>query len=468
MKTAIHIGKFFKPYLPVAIFFCLFAAIFCGCKDKSKHARKSGPKNNIIILSVESLRWDHLGCYGYSRPISPNIDKLAASGTLFHRAYAQSSWTKPSIASTFTSTFFSTHEVHNIQGQEGTDNLEKLFPVLREKFSTLPSFFALQSYRNFGMTYNRHLWDKFGFGRGFAEYSSQISDETALERIMSLIKNENEPWLIFWHIMAPHWEYNPPPEYRMYDQNPEAITISGQNWREICDGKIKLSSEDLAHNIALYDGAIAYADNMIGKIVDAIDAKGIRDRAWIVVTSDHGEEFLEHGGVGHGRSLYEEVIRAPMIISGPNVPAARRIETPAQNIDLFPTLADLGDFEVPKGLQGLSLTPLFEEKGVNSWPRKFVFSEVEVDLHTVIGAKFKYIVNHQNGHEELYDLIEDPLEKNNLASIPAYNKVKILFADESKRLLSQNKSISNDNGKIETIGAPEEMLEKLKSLGYIR
>jgi len=456
-----------KFYIVYFVFILFVIGALCGCK------RASSPKSpNVLVISIESLRWDHVGCYGYPRPITPNIDRLARSGALFERAYAQCSWTKPSIATTFTSTYLSYHGAtnpiasSNAGPADGTDD-KRVFPVLRDGFRTMADFFSKNGYRSFGWTGNSHLWSLFGFGRGFTQYNARIAtDGKVVKNAKEVILAEQEPWFAFIHIMTPHWEYLPPPKYRRYDRYPHALSINGSNWRRICDGIVKLTSRDIEHNVALYDGEIAFTDFMIGVLLDTLDKKGLSDRTVVVVMSDHGEEFMEHGGVGHGRSLYEEVIRVPLIIAGPGVPPGRRIEALAQNADLFPTLATLCGFNPVEGLQGLDLTPLIAGKTVKS-PRKYVYSEV-VNLHAVIGTRFKYLFDHEIDREELYDIVEDPGEKNNLAKTPDYRKIKIAFDKHARSQLAHNRRLSAKMGKARSVRAPEKLIRDLRALGYLK
>ena len=451
------------------LLFFMLASIFfllspC-CERKFSTTPELGFKPNVLILSVESLRYDHVGCYGYSRPITPGIDALAASGTLFEKAYAQSSWTRPSIASTLTSTYVSSHMMSNPESSDSGDGNE--FPRLRAGFATVASIFSDAGYTCFGWTSNKHLWPSFGFDRGFAEYNARIGDKAALDRAIKTIENREAPWLIFFHIMAPHWEYSPPPEYRAYDKYPRGISIKGDNWQKICNREIVLSREDLDHNIALYDGEIAYADNMIGTILETLRSNGGLEKTLVVITSDHGEEFLEHGGVGHGRSLYEEVIRVPLVMAGPSIPAGVRINAPVQNIDILPTIAEICGVKVPAHIQGASLGAAFTKKSGDP-KHKLVFSEVENNRYSVTGVRFKYIYDPVSGKEELYDIVADPAETNNIAKIGAYEKVRIGLAENARKRLEENRLLSKKMGPLDTVKAPSEVMKSLKTLGYFR
>ena len=447
-------------------FLALACALFINCKSHS------GARPNVFIISVESLRRDHVSCYGYSRPITPNIDSLARAGAIFDKAYAQCSWTKPSVASTFTSTYYSYHQVTNpspktSNNANSSENRNSSFPILRNGFTTIASFLTGKGYTCYGWTTNRQLLGVFGFGRGFAQYNATLSsDEQVVERVISNIGSSHQPWFIFVHLMAPHWDYNPPLKYRSYDRYPSGIPINGNNWREIGDGKIRLSAEDLEHNIALYDGEIAYTDDLIGRMLEALNRTEAKKNTIVIIMSDHGEEFMEHGGVGHGRSLYEEVIRVPLIFCGLGIQKGRKIDALVQNIDVFPTVAALCGFHPPEGLQGLNIEPVLKTKATKI-PRRFVYSELE-NLHAVIGINFKYLFDPLAHRQELYDLAHDPGEKNNIATATKILKIKDDFAKLGSEWLVQNQNLSARMGKSEYINIPQETINQLKALGYLR
>jgi len=445
------------------LFSALAGVFFCGCKSSS------GARPNIFIISIESLRRDHVSCYGYSRHITPNIDGLARTGVIFDKAYSQCSWTKPSVASTFTSTYYSYHQVTNPtpNNANSSENRNSSFPILRNGFTTIASFLAGKGYSCCGWTANRQLLGAFGFGRGFNQYDATLSsDEQVVERVIANIGSSHQPWFIFVHLMAPHWDYNPPLKYRNYDSYPSGIPINGNNWREISDGKIPLSAEDLEHNIALYDGEIAYVDDMIGRMIEALNGTEEKKNTIVIIMSDHGEEFMEHGGVGHGRSLYEEVIRVPLIFFGPGILKGRKNDALVQNIDVFPTVAALCGFHPPEGLQGLNMEPVLKTKAAKI-PRRFVYSELE-NLHAVIGVNFKYLFDPLAHRQELYDLARDPGEKNNIAFSTKILKIRDDFAKNGSEWLAQNLGLSARMGKSEYINIPQETINQLKALGYLR
>ena len=427
---------------------------------------------NVLILSIESFRRDHMGLTGYSRPITPVLDNLAYRGVYFERAYSQASWTRPSIASTLSSTYPSLHRVSDEDVVRIENVRSRIAPVLfitrklSDSFSTIPEIFQSRGYRCYGWSYNQQIWEGFGFQQGFDEYSTEVSDEEIVRRLIRLFgEKENHPFFVFTHFLGPHLPYNPEERFRIYDSHPEGVDIDVENFERINKGEIKLSREDIDHNIALYDGAIRATDAHIGEILEALDEGGLRDRTIIVVMADHGEEFYDHGGVGHGESLYEEVIRVPLIIAGPGFPEERIVDVPVQNIDLMPTLTELIFGFTPEGIQGNSLLPLFRKK--NARLRRPVYSEIQ-GSHAVILEEWKYILVSLSGAEYLFNLAEDPLERRNLAGNPEYEPVRRQLEAELEGMLDSSREWGKNIDYSMPGELPDEVIEGLKSLGYIR
>ncbi len=437
------------------------AACLTAACEKNKNNRP-----NLLIISIESLRADHVGAYGYSRDVTPNIDKLAREGVLFKNAFAQSSWTKPSVASTLTSTYQSVHKIRNPRAYgKGKAQEPKKLPGLRETFPTIPEFFSSKGYRCYGWTQNKHLWGRYGFERGFRIYDAASGEDyEILERVKGVLESDYKPWLIFIHLMSPHFEYAPPEEYRKYDEHPDAVSITPSNWKKICNNQLDFSKKDVQHNISLYDGEIAYTDHLIGRIMSKLETEGLKENTVVVISGDHGEEFTEHGCVTHGTSLYEELIRVPLIMAGPGREKGMEIDELAQNIDIFPTLARLCDLEPPESLQGLDLLP-FAEGQVSGRPGKYVYSELG-EIHAISGNRFKYIYNEENGQEELYDTIEDPAEKNNLTDVEFYSGLKHGLASRLKKWLDKNEKLSEKMGGSRRVKTPERVIRDLEALGY--
>jgi len=373
------------------------------------------PPRSLIIWLTDTLRADHLGCYGYHRHTSPHIDTFAAEAIRFEDLIAQSSWTKASIASMLTGLFPSFH------GAEDRDdklypNLTTLTQILKKAgfntsaFSANPSFFARE----------------WGLSKGFDEvwYYHQRREVASTKKIMA----DLEPWLIshageqiflFVHTMDPHAPYKPPEPYnRMFSESRSDQPGSGAGvHRQHNRGEV---SEDLSaevfRQVARYDGEIAYNDSQFGLFLEQLKKTGFYDNSIIVFTSDHGEEFYEHGGWAHGHELYQEQIRIPLIIRLPAGRfAGREIKGMVSGVDLLPSFLQLVGLDPHPGHGSSFIRSL--EQGEAFAPLE-VFSEQHLDkdrLFSLIRGRYKFIQRLEPEPENyLFDLVADPTESTNL------------------------------------------------------
>lgn len=301
---------------------------------------------NVVLISLDTLRADHLGCYGYSRNTSPNIDRIARNGTIFKNAIAQAPWTAPSHISLFTSTYPIQH------GVESYSNLRKL----SRRFVTLAERLKESGYITAGFTGGAFMSGEIGFDRGFDVYND-ISNKKGDIKYSSgyvfdwLSQNYKEKFFLFIHCFDIH-QYNPPEPYnKLFCPNYQGkIKPSKELVFKINDSYggffETLSKEDVEFIISLYDGAIAYVDSFIGKLVEKLKEHNIYDRTIIIITSDHGEAFNEHGKTGHGFILYDELIRIPLVMKGPGIPKKMEIEQTVRQIDIMPTILELLDIHL--------------------------------------------------------------------------------------------------------------------------
>lgn len=388
---------------------------------------------DIVLIVVDTLRADHLGAYGYTRDTSPVIDALAERGVLFEAAWGAAPWTLPSIMSIMTSRYPSGHRVEN-------DGLR-----LADGIPTLAQTFEAGGYATGGFVSHIYVTETFGFKRGFQRFEDfDLADpayrlEAGMEPDATRVTDAALEWLaaqgdrpvfLFVHYFDPHWPYDPPDDVRaQFPSDYRGDLDAGYDSISLFqEPNIAMPEDYRTFLLDRYDGEIRYVDREIGRLLEGLGRSGRRDRAWITVTSDHGEEFKEHGSVGHGRSLYEEVIRVPLVIAGPGSGTAgrggRRIAAPASGIDLFPTLIDLAGFERrPPGLEGGSLAPALRSGGgpaPGSDPGATIVISETVRLNTYQkalrrGAR-KLIQFMGQNRSELYDLALDPGEKNDLAA----------------------------------------------------
>jgi arylsulfatase A-like enzyme len=425
-------------------------------------------KINVILISLDACRADHLGCYGYSRETSPNIDRLARQGVLFRTAIAQAPYTVSSHMSLLTSLYPSFHTVNTIE--EG---------FLPPSIPTLAEILYNNGYRTWSMTGGGQLYGQSGFARGFEttiEYTSiQMDFERKVnEAIVFLEKERENNFFVFLHTYKIHTPYSPAAPYdTLFDPSYQG-TIRGSYETIVSFNKkeLSLTERDMEHITALYDGEIREADNALAKLLDYLEKTGLDKNTLIVVTADHGEEFGEHGRIGHSHTLYDEVLKVPLILRLPGtLPADKAISTQVQSVDILPTILDITGVKWEKPFfQGKSLMPLILAKKTPSW-EEVAFSErlakdgVHWRARRTPSSKYIFRSRRRTGkiNHCYFDLNQDPGEQQNLKLDDAltqemFAKIQFLLDAEKKNAGLQGKKQKLD----------EKTLETLRALGYLR
>lgn len=332
---------------------------------------------NIVLISVDMLRPDHMGCYGYHRPTSPRMDRLAAEGALFEQAVSSTSWTLPAHAALFTGLADSVH------GCLDTDR------PLHADHTTLAERLRARGYATAGFFSGPYLHPVFGLGQGFEAYedctsyarrSAELAAETGAvdgpeiwrashDDVTSphvyaavhawLTANRRRPFFLFVHLWDVHFDFIPPPPYDTLFDPDYRGWVTGRHF--LNDRRINrdMPARDREHLLALYDGEIAWTDAHVGRILDDLDALGLRDTTLVVLLSDHGSEFFEHGLKAHRQTLYDEVVRIPLIVRCPGrIAPGTRASAQVSIIDVAPTILELAGLDAPADVMGRSLVPL--------------------------------------------------------------------------------------------------------------
>ncbi len=369
---------------------------------------------NLILIVVDALRADHLSYYGYERNTSPNIDKLANKSIVFLNAFAQSTFTLSSFMSFLTSLYPS--RVYNFSLNPWNNSRE--LSLSYTTYLNLPEILRKNGYYTLAFMNNPHSSSLYGFNKGFDYFDEKgVFDgkyaiiESVNERIVEKLKEvKGRKFFLFIHYMDVHCPYTPPKPYlSMYDSSNSSLNLTGKcGWTYF--NFVNLTQEDVKRIIAAYDGEIRYTDEHIGKLIKKMEELNLLNKTIIILTADHGEELKDHGFIGHGHSLYNELIHVPLIIYHPRM-GNRIVDTQVQLIDIMPTVLDLLGIEVPNQIQGRSLLPLIYSNTKVDSP---AFSEL-YSLISVRYQNFHFIYNIRTGREELYDLKNDPFEQVNLA-----------------------------------------------------
>lgn len=326
------------------------------------------PVDNVVLVSIDSLRADHLGIYGYAPPTSPTLDALGATGVVFDRAYSTTTWTLPSHAALFTGLDDLAHGVVDT----GTR--------LPEAVDTLAESLARAGVHTTGFFSGPYLHPAFGLSQGFDEYVDctslradlaerrltprdhltshrDITNPVLLDAIGSwLAKPRAARNFLFIHMWDVHYDYIPPERYvRLFDPG-YGGSVDGRNYVYNTRIHAGMRPRDLQHVIALYDGEIRYTDDTLGSILEMLGKAGLLESAAVIVIADHGEEFFEHGKKGHRNNLFEESLRVPLILQVPGfTPRRSRVDEVVSLVDLYPTVCELLGAPCEPGRPGVSL-----------------------------------------------------------------------------------------------------------------
>lgn len=436
---------------------------------------------NVVILLMDTMRPDHLGCYGYERETSPQVDELAAKGVVFGRCYATADYTSASTASLFTGKYPLAH------GYVNADN------VLEEENETIAELFRDRGYRTAGFTANGLVGEKYQMNQGFDEFfeKNRASAEEMMGAISAFVhRSGDEPFFVYAHFMdvhdpyripRAHWDRFADPQEFAYDMADTLLhdrfvmdTWWGrvQKWWEE-EGGPEASRRYFDDYAQLYDASIAYWDGLLGEFLAFLEAEG--RETIVVVLADHGEQLLEHGFFGHANSGYDVGLHIPLIIYDPllegNVP--RRIDRPMSIADVLPTLLARLDMEIPESVQGQERWSLMRgaegsegdgEEGVYTEGTFMANRPFSTLIQTYREGGWKLILDRFRDGKELYDLRSDPGEERDL------------FAGEPEvvdRLATRLRQQYGENLEIfarlqrSTLRQEEEKLKELRGLGYL-
>jgi len=502
------------------------AAFFWGCSDGKE-------RMNILLITIDTLRADHLGCYGNERAQTPNIDKLAAEGVLFENAYAAVSTTLPSHSTVLTGLYPHQHGVR--------DNGVYYLP---EEQVTLGEILSDEGYETAAFVSAFVLDNRFGIDQGFDTFDDEMEnplvppsaddeDEnlpkysqwwketwskpyqriggSTVDRAIEWFdaRKDEEPLFCWVHLFDPHMPYTPPEVWRDalsadYDGPMDGTMETVMAESEKLGGAIR--NEDLAHMIELYGAEVAYTDHAIGRLLAALEEKGLRGRTLIILTADHGEGFGEHLGLcfEHSSSVYDEVLKVPFLVvppaggpagssagtpagssagtpagSSPTEPRGARSKYLASLVDVLPTALDYAGVAAPDGIAGVSLrhkaaaddrerTIYFEALcSKQALPDPVFFKGVRTRDFKLFGM----IERKEKGRQALflYDTQEDPGELQNTMTgesgdDPVYGRLR----NEMRRLFDLSRVNEKNPSNFWPLQDDAERIDRMRSLGYVR
>jgi arylsulfatase A-like enzyme len=464
-------------------------------------APKSRP--NILVYMIDTLRADHASLYGYRRDTTPFMRNLGASGVVFDDCQAQASWTKPSVASLLTSLYSYTHGIFND------------YDTIPRGAATLAEQLRAAGYVTANITASPWAGKITGLQRGFdyvmefpviqrfrTDAADRGTDSAAVNKVVFpwLERHRDEPFFLYVHTTDPHAPYRPPAGFEEKFANPAETPEFNREYAALRDrgqygGGTVVSREEcrkagvdpdkfIRRAIDRYDGEILFNDHSLEMLTGKLKQLGVLENTLIVVVSDHGEEFWDHGWTAHGQSLYQELTHSVLLLWNPKLlPQVRRVEEPVQLIDVMPTVLGLLDIKAPEMMEGQSLTALVRGRpfhrrtpvmtsryaNARAKPDGFV-PENRINTFAVIDANWK-LIYRERGKEvglhrvELYDRRTDRTETKNVADAHS-QEVERMMTDLGKWLDAQ-KQIRAVLGKGARSMLDQQTLEQLRSLGYL-
>ena len=428
-------------------------------------APAGAPDRGAVLVVVDTLRADHVSCYGYARETSPAIDRLAAGGVRFERAYSASSWTTPSVASILTGRHPSSH------GIAGFEALDADVP----RAATLLSGegFATAAVVSHGLIGARYGFD-VGFG-SFSESEALGHDHVSTAGVVSQAARHlerfgegDEPFFLLVHLFDPHYEYRRHAGIGFAAARAGELTGS-EKYKQLRARLDRFTPEEVAFLRDLYDEEIVHTDAGIGRLLGTLERLGLDASTHVVFTADHGEEFLEHGWLGHVRHLYDHTVRVPLVLSGPGLPTGRSVRHAVSTVSVLPTLLELMDvdaseveFEAPSLLGTLEpdhvAQPVFFE--VHMLRAKELLSATR---RGVVRGSHKLIQDTREPDRiELYDTERDPGEREDLADARPELVSELLGLLEAHHARLATSSFSG-----EVLDLDAEERARLEQLGYL-
>jgi arylsulfatase A-like enzyme len=454
----------------------LIAVCCLACGDGAPKT----PPPDILLVSIDSLRADHLGCYGYARNTSPTIDRLASEGVRFETAVSTTSWTLPAHAALFTGLYDPAHGT--------TDVYYRLAPG----YHTLAEHLRAAGWTTVGLYAGPLLHPSFALDQGFehwiscmSEPASAISDvdpatifaaneashadvtgPRTLEAARAILEDASEePLFLFVHLWDPHYDYIPPAPYdSLFDPEYEgALDVRQYAHNDAIHSG--MDREDLEHVIALYDGEIRFTDDTLLELLRMINVARSGRQRLTIVTADHGEEFFEHGRKGHQQTLFEESIRVPLLFHWlGQLPAGRVVSRQVSLVDIAPTILSLLSVEPMPATQGIDLSPAL---GGGVVPDRGLHAQLAVGntrIDAVRTSRLKLL--RSNGLLAHLDLESDPRELDLLPGPPPDDQQAVQRLEQILHRSALLKARFGDDSATRRLDP--EVEQRLRALGYIR
>jgi len=470
-------------------------ATACGDRRGDLAAALARMRAGCVVVVLDAAAAGHFGAYGYDRGTTPNIDAFAAQGIVFTRTYSQGPGTIISVPSYFSGLYPQTiarwREVgegaHPLALLAPGPGIAKSAPLQKAELAARPRFlaeaFRTAGFRTAGFSENPWVSPPFSLDAGFEHFveldpvaGGLASSHQVVDHALTWLgSNRDARFFVYLQLMRPHDPYLPPPSIaerfrpRSYGGSlrPDSSTLTAIN-----RGLRAISPMDQEFIVSQYDANLFYGDELFGELIRGLRTLGLFDRTVLIVMADHGEAFGEHGRFLHSSTVYEEMIRVPLILRLPPsvAPRPRRVSVPVALLDLFPTLGYLFSLpgEAVTGAEGLSLAPLIENPNA-AWPRTVIFAQRYTSV-AAIEPEYKYIAEMSAApgappeREELYFLPTDPGERRNIVAL---HPERVRAMRESVAGFIGGKALPRDGGAAaESITSDKR--RQLRALGYLQ
>jgi len=431
-------------------------------------ATARGARPNVILISIDCLRADHVGAYGYQRQTTPNLDRFAEDGVVFEQAISTSSWTLPTHMSMLTGL------VPSVHGATKWEKLDRSVPYL-------PELLSEGGYQTSGVASWVYVSQIYGFERGFHVYrvlEKPLASGVVDAALQQLRRKRGQSHFLFMHLLDPHWPYLPPREF---------LERFGPRPRDISDLQDLISrsqpppsQKETEEIIQLYDSEIAFTDRELGRFFDELKTLELYHDSLIIVTADHGEAFYEHGHWQHSQTLYEEIVRIPLMVKWPGQGPVGRVVAQVSQIDIFPSILEAAGV-MPPPTEAVSLSRYADANGLEADGRQAISevtwrspqatamkisfrTEASKFIATLSGPVGDDLAVSELREEELYDLSNDPNEQINLlpqasGDVETYHRQMRSFLDTARAVRSTRQG--------QEVELDEELIERLRSLGYV-
>jgi arylsulfatase A-like enzyme len=475
----------------LAIAFVALSAASCSGKDgseaprrRARAAQKGGapaeapqpvgvdlPKSKgVVLVVIDAMRADGLGCYGYGKSTSPAIDALARESVVFDSFHAESPWTAPSMGTVFTGVPPSIHRCGRAPRRIGE---KQQVIALDDSLPTVASLLP-DGVKTAAIVNNNFLDPTLGFSKGFDNYdykmvtkeASRRAAETTDAAIAWLEQNRGAPFFLYIHYFDPHMPYDPPEPYQSQfvpAERPADIELPFTNLIRARTSGYTIDSPEAVYIRGLYDGEVRYTDDQLARLFAKMRELGLFDDTWVFLTADHGEEHFDHGGFEHGHRYEEEVLRVPLVVRAPGGKwrAGARIPFNASHLDLAPTLLELFGVAPPPHFEGRSLTPLMSGQEAAHREAGAEYNLFFDNSFAYTDGTYKLVIDLDRHYAFMYDLAEDPKERRRVRNDHAdFSRIfdratalHIKWREKAKRSIAKTANLSEEaRGALEALG----------------